>query len=102
MRPLRVLAMLVPMAVSELRGASNFNALQDLVKNSLAAGYNWYWYIVIPTRYEKDIRDDDFPSNCKVIFIENECKDYHTEIAHTNSKIVGLFNQSWGELITAE
>jgi len=97
MRPLRILAMVVPMAVAELRGASDYNALQDLVRNSLAAGYNWYWYIVIPSRYRDDVRPDDFPDNCMVAFIDNECKDYYTEIAHSNSQIVGMFNQQWGE-----
>ncbi len=95
MRPLRVLALPVPMAVSELSGASGFNSLRSLVKYCDRAGHNWFWYVVIPERY----RDErlDFPSRVKVVFVTNECLDYYTEIAHSHSEVVRLFNQQYGQ-----
>src|SRR3989304_1185651 len=95
-RPLRVLALPVPIGVAELRGASNFNALVDLIRASVDVGYKWVWYVVLPARYKDELQPGDFPSTVKVIWVENECRDYYGEIAHTNSEVVRLFNRQYG------
>lgn len=96
MRRLRVLALPCPMMVKEIKGSSNFNSTVELIRYSQVAGFEWYWYVAIPSKYQDQVEPWDFPPRCKVLFYDFECKDYHSEIAHSHSDLVQAFNRQYG------